>query len=127
MNALKPKSSLWKYAGKNPSNDADIWDHLDGTRILSSVHDVSESGLEYHVSISKLGQRCAPSDALEVLRGIDSGFPVEQWDEDNHLPGIARHYWAHTDPAKRKPCECKANEKPHVEGDYLWRELGNSK
>lgn len=121
---IKPASSAWVYKGQQPTwPHAHIFDHLDGTRILSGVENVSEDGMNYHISVSRLGKRLSAADARQVLMGLKTNFPVEQWFEDNHASSIARNYWVHVDPAKRKPCECVAKEKPNVEGDFTWREV----
>lgn len=125
MDHIKPISNDWIYRGFNPANNAHTYDHLSGVRILSSVDDIPGSGPEFHVSASKNGGRLRAHEAVEVLAGLASPFPWEEWEEDNHVPnGIARHYWRHTDPTKRKPCPCKPNEKPTIEGDYEHRNEG---
>lgn len=117
---IRPTSSLWFYQGIDPRSGAHVYDHVAGYRILSAVEEAG-NGPEFHVSISKSGVRLSSQEAREVLLGLDTHFPVEQWDEDNHLSSVARNFWAHTDPTKRRPCACKANERPTVEGDFTWR------
>lgn len=121
MNPVRPKGFSWFFRGF--INGAEAYDRLDGVRMLTQVHDVPDKGFEYHVSISKSGLRISLQYAKELLSDLDGPVQVEQWDEDNHLSGVARHFWAHTDETKRRLCECKADEKPIVEGDYTWREI----
>lgn len=121
MNAsLKPKSALWRFDGFIPGSATARWVHLDGSVACSSVDDCGE-GPEYHVSLSRGNRRLSVHDAKDILLGFETPFKFEQWDEDNHLPGIARHYWCPVDPDRRRPCDCKAFEEPIEEGDYIWR------
>jgi hypothetical protein len=46
---------------------------------------------------------------------------MEGSEEDNHHPGIARHFWMVVDPARRVDCECKVGETVVKEPDgYKW-------
>lgn len=119
---IKPRSKLWVYKGRTPPSGAHVYDHIDGTRILSAVENVADDGLNYHISISRNGRRISLQDALAALSGFEAPFHPDFWLEDNHASSIARNFWVHTDPAKRKPCDCISKEKPHQEGDFLWRE-----
>ena len=38
-------------------------------------------------------------------------------EEDNHHPGVARHFWMPLDPKRRVDCECKADESGIVDPD----------
>lgn len=119
---IKPSSASWIYKGRQPFwPKAHVFDHLDGTRLLSGVEDVTGDGPNYHVSVSRSGHRISAYEARQIILGLASPFPAEQWFEDNHQSSIARNFWANVDPAKRKPCECIANEKPTQEGDFTWR------
>ena len=100
-----------------------VFDHLDGTRIISGFEKPTHDGWEFHISISKSGRRVTGQEARQVLMGLDTNIRVEEWLEDNHQPGIARNFWCHTDPAKRAPCDCEANEEPITDGDYVWRKV----
>lgn len=126
MDHVKPRSKLWAYQGRVPPVGAFRYDHIDGTRLLSAVEGVKKEngdyGLEYHVSISRRGARISLQDALAVLSGLEAPFHPDYWLEDNHQAGIARNFWCHTEPDKRRACDCVGKEKPHQEGDFLWRE-----
>jgi hypothetical protein len=52
--------------------------------------------------------------ALAAFRMLDA-------EEDNHIPGRARHVWRPLDPAERVDCECKTTEVTVVEPDgHRW-------
>lgn len=75
-------------------------------------------GPEYHVSISYRGGR-VPADAVpELLRVWD----MEGADEDNHVGGIARHFWkVVAGKFAGYVCPCKDTEHAITEGDFVWR------
>jgi hypothetical protein len=74
-------------------------------------------GPQWHVSISRRGQRPSADDVTRALRA----FGLVGAEEDNHHPGNARHFWLPVDPAHRVDCECKATEVTVVEPDgYTW-------
>ena len=92
-------------------------------RVVSSLDDAQlpdgsgERGPQWHVSISRAGKRARPEDVSIALRA----FGLVGAEEDNHHPGVARHYWLPVDPARRVACECKANEETIREADgYEW-------
>jgi hypothetical protein len=122
---ILPASKSWilRHDVRNSWGIKLIYDHLDGTRLITAVERIKDSGLEYHVSISQNGRRVSSQHARQVLLGLDTTIRVEEWLEDNHQPGIARNFWCHTDPAKRAPCPCEATEKPIAEGDFVWRQV----
>ncbi|WP_367154692.1 hypothetical protein [Methylomonas sp. HYX-M1] len=78
-------------------------------------------GPEYHISISKYGQRCTSQEAKWVLRQ----FKLEDAEEDNHVPsGKVRNFWRPVaDRLSGYQCPCKASEPAMVEdkGDFVWR------
>src|SRR4029077_12117474 len=92
-------------------------------RVISEVMDMEApdgSGdviPQWHISISRKGERCDDHDVGRVLRA----FEMEGAEEDNHHPGVARHFFLTVDPARRVACECKADEAVVVDPDgYRW-------
>lgn len=89
-------------------------------RVISALELVKyptgdEIGPQWHISISTKGER--PKNVFAILRD----FGMSHGEEDNHHPGIARHFWLPIDPAHRADCECKADEVTIVEPDgYRW-------
>lgn len=72
---------------------------------------------QWHVSVSRFGKR--PTDR-DVERARDA-FGFRGWEEDNHHPGGARHFWQPVDPGERVDCECKATEETITDPDgYRW-------
>ena len=70
------------------------------------------------VSVSVAGKR--PSD--DVVRGVLADFNLEGAEEDNHSPGIARHFWLDDGRTIQPECECKRTEETVVEADgYKWQ------
>lgn len=74
-------------------------------------------GQQWHVSVSRFGKRPKPHELARAQRA----FGIVGWEEDNHHPGHARHFFRPVDPARRVDCECKTTETIHVEPDgYTW-------
>lgn len=74
-------------------------------------------GPQWHVSVSRFGKRPKPHELARAQRA----FGIVGWEEDNHHPGHARHFFRPVDPAHRVACECKTTETIHVEPDgYRW-------
>lgn len=73
---------------------------------------------QWHISFSRGGEeRCADREVNQAL----VCFGLVGAEEDNHHPGIARHFWMPLDPSRRVDCECKASEKTIVDADgYRW-------
>jgi len=92
-------------------------------RVLSALEqaelpDRSGIGPQWHVSITA-GQdrRASPGQVRRAL----TAFGMLKGEEDNHHPGVARHFWMPVDPSHRVDCECKETEDLVVEGDgYRW-------
>lgn len=91
--------------------------------VLSALEDAelpdrSGRGPQWHVSVSQFGSgRATDDECAEVL----SDFGLLGAEEDNHHPGVARHFWMPVDPVHRVDCECKADEVIVVEPDgYQW-------
>lgn len=90
----------------------------------SSRHGAMESkrtGLivpQLHVSISDDGARASD----ETIRGVLADFGFEGAEEDNHQPGIARHFWLDEGARVQPECECKKVEETVTEPDgFKWQ------
>lgn len=73
---------------------------------------------QWHVSMSKPGLgRCSDVECQQAL----ACFGLTGAEEDNHHPGVARHFWMPVDPKRRVDCECKSDETVHTDVDgYKW-------
>ena len=94
----------------------------DGVVVISAVEapEPDTIGAEYHVSISKKGKRISLDEALIVV----AQFGMINPDEDNHINGIARHFWEPVrNDLKGYVCPCKRNEHAITEGDYVYRPI----
>lgn len=86
------------------------------TRVLA-VYPYSDGiGLQDHVSISCSQHRPSRRQVEIAL----AAFGMVGTEEDNHHPGIARHFWRAVDPAHRVDCQCKASDTTIVDGSYAW-------
>jgi len=105
----------------------EAWWH-EPTRLfcLSAVEVVTEPGKvdlgpEYHLSVSKNGQRCTSAEAVWVLAQFDLLDALE----DNHVPnGRVRNFWRPVaDHLSGYECPCVAVEPAIAEdkGDFVWR------
>lgn len=84
---------------------------------IADLPDGSGTGPQWHVSISAKGNRPKPKQLRRALRAFD----MESAEEDNHHPGVARHFWMPVDPAHRVDCECKTTETVVTDPDgYQW-------
>lgn len=101
-----------------------VYDHRhDGTRVITALETADapdgthEPIDQWHVSISRQARR--PDD--EAVERALKAFDMVGAEEDNHHPGIARHFWMPCDPVRRVECECKSTEDVIVERDgYMW-------
>lgn len=102
------------------------WAHVSGIFCLSAVEVADEEGQpklgpEYHLSISKFGNRCTSAEASFALHAFD----LEDAKEDNHVPnGKVRNFWRPVaDNLSGYECPCNDEEPAMVEdkGDYVWR------
>lgn len=77
-----------------------------------------ENGPQWCASVSRSGgKRPRPRDVEHFLRD----FGLDGAEEDNHMPGGARHFWLPVDPARRGVCECKTTEDVITDRDgYQW-------
>lgn len=83
----------------------------------AELPDKSGEGPQWHLSVSYKGKRPRDTDVRATLRAFD----MRNAEEDNHHPGIARHFWLPVDPAHRVDCECKEDEEVITEPDgYRW-------
>lgn len=83
----------------------------------AELPDGTGAGPQWHVSVSRAGKRPGPNDVQAAQRAFD----MRKAEEDNHHPGVARHFWLPVDPAHRVDCECKESEVLVTEPDgYRW-------
>lgn len=128
MNEKRPNSSKWHRAPQIRMAEAgevlaySVWETRRGVRVISALQladlpdGSGEIGPQWHISISNKGKR--PKTTFTTLRA----FGMAGAEEDNHHPGIARHFWMPVDPARRVDCECKEVEETIVEPDgYRWQ------
>jgi hypothetical protein len=92
---------------------------------LAHAPDGSEEVIpQWHVSMSKRndGETVASKrPTAEECRQALACIGMVGAEEDNHHPGVARHFWMPVDPARRVSCECKVTEQVIVEPDgYKW-------
>jgi hypothetical protein len=122
---LRPKAPGWECCSRSGQIDvvlcSSIW-RRGRTLVMSSLDlaelpDGSGDGLQWHVSISHSGKRPSAQETARALRA----FGMEGAEEDNHHPGVARHFWKPVDPQHRVDCECKTTEDTIVDPDgYRW-------
>lgn len=132
MNEKTPITKRWKQVPTPASIEwvdgvhvpSSAWRHDLGLRVLSSLEQVELPGSDglvgptWHISISVAGRR-RPTDA-QALLGLRA-FQMVGAEEDNHHPGVARHYFLPQDPQYRGVCECKVTEKTITDEDgYAW-------
>jgi len=92
------------------------------TVVISSLEnaelpDRSGVGPQWQISVSRMGKRPKPHDVRRALRA----FGMVGAEEDNHHPGVARHFWVPVDAAHRVDCQCKEDEHMVTEPDgYQW-------
>lgn len=69
---------------------------------------------QWHVSMSSEGpKRCTDVEVRQALACVG----MTGAEEDNHHPGVARHFWMPVDPKRRVECECKTTEVVVTEPD----------
>lgn len=121
-----PRNPTWReasmalgYRAASFTGRAFVRGRLTVTTSLDNAElpDGSGVGPQWHIAISGGGVR--PTD--EQIRRALHDFEMVGAEEDNHHPGIARHFFLVVDPAKRVDCQCKATEDVRVEPDgYSW-------
>ena len=120
QNAKRPPSH-WTREGVH--GRAEVWTY-GGLRVISEFLPACEAPdgskeeiAQWLVSVSKRGRRPSDEDFARVRRAFD----MEDAEEDNHFPGVARHLFLTVDVARRVECECKAEETVVTEPDgYRW-------
>jgi len=122
-----PKGGDWQQVPTTPELRAQaisvsIW-QSGPLRVISALEradypDASgEAGPQWHISITRNGNRPKPTDLRRALRA----FRMVGTEIDNHHPGNAQHFWLPVDPKRRVDCECKVDEVQVVEPDgYIW-------
>jgi hypothetical protein len=86
---------------------------------VMELPDGSGSGPQWHISVCFKGKRPKDNVVKQALRAF--GFWGEKYDEDNHHPGNARHFFLVVDPSRRVDCQCKIDEEVVTELDgYKW-------
>jgi len=131
MEAKKPIEGNWEEIASPVSDlkketgclDAKAYVSPMGIRVISAIEMVPDNNgtlrPEFHISISDNGERVPASIVPTILKQFGASI---EWDEDNHTPfGKVRNFWCPVN-GEPDPCPCKENEKPHIEGDYTWRE-----
>lgn len=129
----QPKGQGWSQedaSALQSSYPLQAWAHESGIFCLSAVEVADEEGQpklgpEYHLSISKSGQRCTSAEASFALNAFD----LNDAKEDNHVPsGKVRNFWRPVaDNLSGYECPCK-DEEPAIredKGDYVWRGVTN--
>lgn len=85
--------------------------------VMEMPDNPAETGLQWHISVSRNGRRPSDVDVLKARRA----FCMKAAEEDNHHPGEVRHFMLVCDPARRVSCECKETEDLIVDkGGYKW-------
>ena len=105
----------------------EAWEHArSGLFCMSAVEVASEPGKpelgpEYHLSISRMGERCSSAEALFAM----AAFDLLDAKEDNHVPnGKVRNFWRPVaDNLSGYECPCVETEPTIREdkGDFVWR------
>ena len=100
--------SVWRYGGLLVMSTLSDLSAPDGSKDFLPT---------WVVSVSKNGKRPDDRDMDRVRKA----FGMQDAEEDNHEPGIARKLMMCVDPARRVACECKTDERVVVEPDgYRW-------
>ncbi len=130
--ALPTKTSGWRAEknfdprGLKNTGSVSAWSRR-GVFVISA-HELAEAPdgtgeaiPQWHVSISTRGNGSVRRSTDAETRQALACFFVAGAEEDNHEPGIARHFWMPLDPKRRRDCECKADEATIVEPDgHRW-------
>lgn len=102
----------------NHTNDLCV---ISAVEVATPEPEEPELGPEYHVSISRKGERCTGTEAAWVL----GEFDLSDAKEDNHVPsGVARNFWRPVaDKLSGYECPCQDHEPAIREdkGDFVWR------
>ncbi len=127
MNEKQPREgSGWSYTGRALTAEAENSTFARGRLHVISGYGQMElpqsggrHGPTWHVSLMRRGRRRPSNDEVrKFLRDFD----LVGAEEDNHMPGLARHFFQPVDPAFRGVCECKTTEETIVEPDgHRWQ------
>jgi hypothetical protein len=102
-----------------------VWRRRDvlaiSTLVMAAAPDGSKDIIpQWHISFANTeveGKRCSDIECKQAL----ACFGIAGAEEDNHEPGVARHFWMPVDPKRRVDCECKETEKTITEPDgHRW-------
>lgn len=122
--AKRPKSREWRLSHKVKTIRGFAQAYTKGKLLALSectiaVYPDSEGvGPQWLVSFSVGGKKRI--DGKELRRAL-ANFDMADAEEDNHHPGVARHFWKPVDPAHRVECQCKSDETLVVDSDgYTW-------
>lgn len=105
---------------------ASAWRSHDGLYVISALDSMvyptgRGHGPTWLVTVSLDASRHPARPSNTDVARVAEAFGLTDWDEDNHMPGIARALFCPVDPAHRVACECKATELVHVDPDgYRW-------
>lgn len=120
LEAKTPTGPEWAIVARLPVGV--VW-QSGNVRVISTLDEAELPtgdgvGPQWHISISTAkNTRPKPFHVRRALRA----FGMVGAEEDNHEPGMARHFWMPVDPSKRVDCECKTTEVTVVESDgYRW-------
>lgn len=84
---------------------------------IADMPDGNGTGPTWLISVSDCGRRPKPHHVRRALRAFD----MVGAEEDNHHPGVARHFFLVCDPSRRVDCECKVDEDVIRDADgYRW-------
>lgn len=132
----RPWRSVWRRLpdAMGPSGELALRFHAArlGLLVVSSVDLAEFRGVvrpQYHVSISSPSSVCGLE--LTPRRPVDhecqavlAEMGMRGAEEDNHEPGLARHFWrlCEAAPDEAMGCECKETEETVVEPDgHRWQ------
>lgn len=123
----RPTGGGWKrlpvrMPGVGARSQASVWQR-GAVRVISELALMElpaangAVGPTWLVSVSRACGRPNPRDVQRALRD----FGMKGAEEDNHHPGVARHFFLPVDPAHRGVCECKATDTVVTDADgYTW-------
>lgn len=120
-----PPITRWKYVGQFdlPGEINRAWS-AGKLGVLSGFGDMEYRGVvvpHFHISVSVPSEKRRPSD--DEMAQVRSDFDMEDAEEDNHSPGVARHLFrpVHLPKGTVGICDCKENEEIVTESDgYQW-------
>lgn len=118
--------SGWIYTGRSPHAERQNSMFERGRfRVISGLGPMElpqsggKIGPTWHASLARRGSRRPTNDEVrKFLRDFD----LVGAEEDNHMPGLARHFFQPVDPAYHGVCDCKTTEATIVEPDgHRWQ------